>query len=78
MAAVWIPPYWLEHWNRKYSWRLRFAWIPCRNSETGEIMWLKRYYYGWRIVDGPAGERPVKLELRLTGAQYTWFQLTNA
>ena len=78
MAATWLPPWLSRYMNSQYSWCSRFAWIPCRNTESGEIMWLTQYQYGYRLIEGPAGEEPLKLEMRLTGAQYTWFQLTNA
>jgi hypothetical protein len=78
MAAAYPFPPWMQKFLvSKYNWRVRFAWIPCRNTETGEIMWLKRYHYGVRLIEGPAGESPVKLVLRLTPAQHTWHQLTN-
>ena len=78
MAAIWYPPWMHKYFNGRYTWSLRFAWLPCRNTESGEIMWLKQYHYGYRLIEGPAGEDPLKLEQRLTGAQYTWFQLANS
>lgn len=78
MASTWLPPWISRYMNSRYSWSLRFAWIPCRNTESGEIMWLAQYHYGHRLIEGPAGEEPLKLEMRLTGVQYTWFQLANA
>ena len=77
MASTWMPPWIQRYLNSKYNWRIRFAWWPCHSSETGKIIWLKQYHYGYRLIDGPAGEDPVKLEMRLTPAEYTWFQLAN-
>lgn len=78
MASTWTPPWLSRYMNSKYKWRGQFAWIPCRSTESGELIWLKQFQYGWRWIDGPAGEEPVKLEMRLTPAEYTWFQMANA
>ena len=78
MAATWYPPWMHKYLNSKYAWSLRFAWIPCRSTESGKIIWLKLYQYGVRLIEGPAGEDPLKLEMRLTPTEYTWFQLANS
>ena len=59
-----------------YPWMKTFAFLP-RRTISGKIIWLKQYHYGYRLIEGPAGEDPVKLEMRLTPTEYTWFQLAN-
>jgi len=78
MAATWTPPWFQRYLDSRFAWRLRFAWLPYRSSESNQLIWLKQFYYGQRLIDGPAGESPVKLEKWLTEEEYTWFALTNA
>lgn len=61
---------------QEYKWTQRFAWLPKR-TESGQRIWLKRYWYGTRLVFGIAGETPVRLETRFTEEEYMWHKLTE-
>ena len=78
MAATWLPPWLSRYLNNDFAWRLRFAWLPVRSHESNQRIWLKRAWYGSRLIDGPAGEGPLRAERWLTQEEYTWYQLNNA
>lgn len=77
MAATWYPPWMHKYLDSKYTWSFRFIWWPRYSYESKQRIWLKRAWYGYRLIDGPAGEEPVKDERWLTDEEYIWFQLTN-
>ena len=78
MGVTWTPPGW--SWNvndSRFKWAQRFALSPKRSSESGQCIWLKNAWYGYRWIDGPAGEPPLKDERWLTEEEYVWYQLTS-
>lgn len=75
MAATWIPLWLQRYMDSKFTWRLRFAWWPVYSEESKQRIWLKSAMYGWRWVDGPAGEEPIKIERWLTEQEYVWYKL---
>jgi len=77
MGASWAPPGWFWTNDSRLIWRERFAWLPCRSSESNQRIWLKKHWYGYRWIDGPAGEDPIKSERWLTEEEYVWYQLTS-
>ena len=77
MAATWLPT-WLERYvGTKFIWRERFVWWPVYSHESKQRIWLKKAWYGSRLVEGPAGEEPVKVERWLTDDEYIWYHLIN-
>lgn len=77
MAATWLPPWLSRYMESKFKWRLRFVWWPVYSEVSKQRIWLTNAWYGWRWVEGPAGEEPVKLERWMTDEEYTWYQLTQ-
>lgn len=75
--AAWLPPWWRFDYGdeSEFKWAERFAWLPYWSAESGKLIWLKKYWYGWRWITGP-GE-PVKIERWLTQDEYTWLCLSN-
>lgn len=79
MASFWSPPGWTWNVNdTRFKWSQRFAWLPKKSKESGKRIWLTTAWYGYRWIDGPAGEEPLKNEQWLTDDEYMWLQLTNA
>lgn len=60
-----------------FKWIYRFVWWPKRSEESGRRIWFKKAWYGYRLVWGPAGEDPVRIERWLTDEEYVWYQLTG-
>ena len=60
-----------------FVWEERFTWWPRRSEESGKRLWMTKAWYGHRLVWGPAGESPVRIEQWLTDEEYMWFRLTN-
>jgi len=77
MGSTWTPPGW--HWinDTRYKWRERFAWLPYWSSESTKLIWLKKFWYGVRWIEGPAGEDPLKMEQWLTEEEYMWQALQS-
>lgn len=63
--------------SQELKWTQRFAWWPKRSDQTGKLIWLKKYWYGTRLVWGIAGESPARIEHWLTDEEYIWFKLTD-
>ena len=64
--------------SRELTWTQRFAWWPKRSDQSGQRIWLKKYWYGTRLVWGIAGESPARVEHWLTDEEYFWHQLTQS
>ena len=78
MAASWFPPWMEKYLDSRFKWKERFVWWPVYSYESKRRIWLTKAWYGYRWVDGPAGEDPAKVERWLTDEEYVWFQMTNA
>ena len=78
MASTWNHP-WLGIFEEsgRLKWSSQFAWLPKRSQQSGKRIWLTKAWYGTRLIWGPAGESPVRVEQWLTDDEYIWFQLTN-
>ena len=65
-------------WLHKYIsdgtfiWTQKFVWWPQHSFKSNQRIWLTKAWYGWRWIDGPAGESPVKVEKWLTEEEYMW------
>lgn len=78
MASSWHPPGWT--WNlteNRFKWSKQYTWFPKKSAETGQCIWLTTAWYGYRWIDGPAGEEPLKVERWLTDEEYMWLQLSG-
>ena len=76
-SIVWLPPWLARYVGTEFKWQQRFVWWPVRSYESNQLIWLKKAQYGWRWVEGPAGEEPVKLERWMTKKEYLWHCLTQ-
>ena len=63
--------------SKEIKWTKCFAWLPKRSSKSGKLIWFKTYWYGTRLVWGPAGESPVRVNQCLTDQEYLWYNLTK-
>lgn len=61
--------------SQETKWSQRFAWWPHKSDYSGQRIWLRKYWYGTRLVWGPAGEPPVRIEHWLTDEEYVWTKL---
>lgn len=78
VGATWTAPWLFKyHSNDTLKWRQQFAWWPVRSSQSNQRIWLKKCWYGYRFIYGPAGEEPIKAERWLTEEEYIWYQLTS-
>ena len=63
-------------WLHKYIsdgtfiWTQKFVWWPQHSFKSNQRIWLTKARYGYRLVYGPAGEEPVKIERWLTEQEY--------
>lgn len=79
MATSW-DGWWLGDYvkHSRFEWRERFIWWPKKSHVSGRRIWFKRAWYGTKLIAGPAGTTPVKIERWLTDDEYMWNQLTSA
>lgn len=78
MGAMPMPSPLIEIFQRaqRMTWTQRYTWWP-RQTESGKRIWLTKAWYGTRLVYGPAGEDPVRLEQWMTDEEYMWYRLTE-
>lgn len=78
MAATWWP-HWLSRYvsSSRMKWLEVFSILPRRSSESGKLIWFTKCWYGYRWIDGPAGEEPIKTERWLTAEEYVWYKLNE-
>ena len=78
MASTWTPPGWSWSVNdTRFKWSHRFTWLPKRSEQSGQLLWFTKAWYGYRWIDGPAGEAPLKSEQWLTDEEYVWYKLSS-
>jgi len=61
----------------EWHWLTKFAWLPAR-MDSGEFVWWREYYHGFRLIHGPAGESPVMLNQYMTVEDFTWNALKES
>ena len=70
-AYAYLFPWMIKYISdSKFTWCERFAWFPHRSHKSGQRIWFKKAWYGYRLIHGPAGEEPVRAERWLTEQEY--------
>ena len=71
MAAYWPIPDWMKKYmDGRIIWRERFVWWPQYSNVSNQRIWFKRAWYGYRLIEGLAGEEPLKDERWMTQEEY--------
>lgn len=71
----WTQSRYFYHQMEDFIWEELFAWLPRQLASTGEWVWFKKVYLGWRIVYGPGSD--VVIRKYLTPEEYTWEMLVQ-
>ena len=61
--------YWGSMWDSNWEWSSKFACFP-RKLDSGQWIWLKKYYYGVRVIHGPG--TPVILQQYMSTEEFIW------